>query len=260
MSQPEAAGPMAVKIAAKHYQALCGLALAAILLLQFQQSAQAVFAPGLILFIHALTLFIGVAGILYRIRMTPAVVLLTVAAPKVIERYYQSQVAFVDVRGVRVFDVADMLMCVAGLIFFIGYYRLQGLWFGVLPPDPRRHGKPARPPMVRSEDSMRPAELLSLILVVPIFVILAELSFVVLNQPWNLLELDYRWNQFLLVSWAILLTMFLGAHAFRYWRRLNMNRMTALVMLQDILWHETRGEQRKIQRWLAWRRLRNKAR
>ena len=52
--------------------------------------------------------------------------------------------------------------------------------------------------------------------------------------------------------------MFLAAHVFRYWRRLQMDRVSAMLMLQDLLWHETRGEQRRISRWIAWKRLRSR--
>jgi len=52
--------------------------------------------------------------------------------------------------------------------------------------------------------------------------------------------------------------MFLASHGFRYWRRVQMDRVSALLMLQDILWNETRGEQRRINRWLAWRKLRDR--
>jgi hypothetical protein len=29
-------------------------------------------------------------------------------------------------------------------------------------------------------------------------------------------------------------------------------------MLQDILWHETRSEQRRINRWIVWQKLRDR--
>jgi hypothetical protein len=34
-----------------------------------------------------------------------------------------------------------------------------------------------------------------------------------------------------------------------------MDRFTAQLMLQDILWQQTRGEQRRIQRWIVWKKL-----
>jgi hypothetical protein len=33
-----------------------------------------------------------------------------------------------------------------------------------------------------------------------------------------------------------------------------------LLLLQDILWNETRGEQRRLNRWVAWTKLKEKKR
>src|SRR5436309_672537 len=40
------------------------------------------------------------------------------------------------------------------------------------------------------------------------------------------------------------------------WRRRGMDMPTGQVMLQDELWNETRGEQRRMGRWLAWWKMR----
>jgi hypothetical protein len=163
-----------------------------------------------------------------------------------------------DVYAFRWLDAADLLMCVAALVYFAGIYRLQGLWFGVLPADRRRkrgakESQPG-PPLVRSEASLRPAEFFNLIFIVPTIVLLSEFAWLLLSQRWSPIDLPVDWRQLMFVSWFILLAMFVSAHFFRMWRRLRMDRATAMLMLQDILWQETRGEQRKIQRWLAWRK------
>ena len=62
----------------------------------------------------------------------------------------------------------------------------------------------------------------------------------------------------MLVAWSLLMVLFLTAHAFRFWRRLQMNRATALLLLQDILWRETRAEQRRVNRWIVWQKLRER--
>jgi hypothetical protein len=87
---------------------------------------------------------------------------------------------------------------------------------------------------------------------------LAQVAGFLLRQQWGLIDLPPRWKQFGAVAWALLLVMFLAAHAFRHWRRLQLDRVGALIMLQDLLWNETRGEQRRIQRWLAWKKLRDR--
>jgi cbb3-type cytochrome oxidase subunit 3 len=131
------------------------------------------------------------------------------------------------------------------------------LWYGSLPAEARATPDGTGPPAVRSESSLSAAELLPLIFIVPAFVLLAEMAVLLLNQHWPLVDLPSYWRRLLFAIWTVVLTMFLAAQAFRYWRRLQMDRATALLMLQDILWHETRGEQRRVQRWLAWRKLQN---
>ena len=241
----------AAKVSARHYQALCGLALSAIILLQLQQST---LMPQVSLAVGILLGCIGVIAIFYRSRMRPMLVLIAMAVPHVIEQYYSNLAFNPDSRGVRFLDLADVMMCIATLAYFIGHYRLHGLWFGVLPPDSRMAATPA-PPRLRSEESLSATELVTLVFSVPLFALMAQFAYLLLQQQWTGIELPPRWKQFLIVAWVLLLVMFLAAHGFRYWRRLQMDRVSALLMLQDILWNETRGEQRRINRWIAWRRL-----
>jgi hypothetical protein len=257
MSRPTA-NPAAA-ITPRHYQALCGLALSAIVLIQWQHSS---LLPQVSLSVNVLIGLIGVLGILYRARLSPMLVLLAMAAPHWIEQYYANPNFNADAVRVRFLDVADVLMCIAALTYFIGHYRLQGLWFGVLPADTRvpgaAGGEKISPPRVRSEESLSATELVTLVFTVPAFALFADFACLLLKQTWTVLELPPRWKQFLAVAWMLLLLMFLAAHAFRYWRRSQMDRMSAMLMLQDILWNETRGEQRRIHRWMAWRKLKER--
>ncbi|MSQ93243.1 MAG: hypothetical protein EXR98_01660 [Gemmataceae bacterium] len=261
MSEPAKSTLTPPKITVRHYQALCGLALAAILLLLFQQSSRSILNPAVTTFIHVMILLIGVVGILYPVRLSPMLVLFGIAAPMALEQFYSNRALGPDLRAGRILDLADMLMCMAGLVFFVGYYRLHGLWFGVLPADRRQPSGMSGPPKRRSEDSLSLAELAPLVITVPAFALLAEFACMVLKLRWTVVDLPPQWQQgqqLLLAAWTILLGLTVGAQSFRYWRRVQMDRTTALLMLQDVLWNETRGEQRRLQRWLAWRRLREK--
>src|SRR5262249_56308012 len=108
----------------------------------------------------------------------------------------------------------------------------------------------------------RPAVLLSrgeiawFVLQLPLFAVLAQGAWVLLGARRQLLELSPRTVQFLMLAWTLTLVLFVAGHFFRYWRLLPMDGMTARMLLQDVLWHETRGEQRRIGRWLAWWKLR----
>jgi cbb3-type cytochrome oxidase subunit 3 len=238
----------------QHYQALCGMALSALILLQLNHSGMMAVS----FVVNVLIGGVGILGIFYRARLSPMLVLFAIAAPQVVEQYYLNQNVQFG-RGMRFLDLEDVLMCLAALTYFIGHYRLHGLWFGVLPAD--RRLKPVgaaepTPPRVRSEESLRPAELVALVFAVPVVVLAAELAIAVLKLQWTAVELPPRWRQFVFAAWTLVLGLFLGAHAFRYWRRAQMDRATALLLLQDVQWHETRGEQRRIYRWIVWKKLR----
>jgi hypothetical protein len=246
MSEARPAAP----ITPRHYQAIAGLALAAIFLIQLQQPSGMESGA---LVANLFMLLLGVIGLLYRIRLSPMLVLCVLALPVLFEQYNRNQLN-VDLRTFRALDMADVLLCVATLTYLVAQYRLHGLWFGVMPADPRIAAEQA----ARSEASLSSGELLALIVPIPASALAAQLAVLLLRQQWTLLDLPSRWKQFLIVAWTLLLLLFLMAHFFRHWRRLQMGPATARLLLQDILWHETRGEQRRINRWLAWRKLRDK--
>ncbi len=251
MSQP-AASP-AAKVTPRHYQAVCALSLSGLMLLQLQQST---LAAHISLLVGVLIGFIGVRALYYRSRMSPMLVLIAIALPNIFEQYYANQNSNPDMQPHRFLDLADVLICVTALTYFIGHYRLNGLWYGVVPVSTSAVRRDqGRLPGSRSEESLSAAELVALVFTIPAFALLAQFAFLLLAQRWTLLELGPRPRQFLAVAWILFVVMFLAAHAFRYWQRLQMDRISAMLMLQDILWNETRGEQRRIQRWLAWVRL-----
>jgi hypothetical protein len=246
-------------VTAAHYQTVSGLALAAVILIQLQQS---VMLPAVTLVVNVLIGFIGALALYFRARFSPLYVLIAIAAPHGIERYYYGNRPFGPESGIRGLDLADVLLCMAALTYFIGHYRLLGLWFGIAPHDARMAADKTvskhRPPRVRSPESLSISELIALIFVAPSIVLSAEIACMLIAQPWGVLDLDPRLKQVIFAAWTLLLTMFLAAHAFGFWRRSQMDRVGALLLLQDIVWNETRGEQRRINRWLAWRKLRDK--
>ncbi len=237
----------ALAITVRHYQALCGLALAAIFLVRIQQTSTAM---PIALVTNLFIVLIGTLGILYRVRLSPIFVLIALAVPSLAEQHHSNENFGPDFRSLR-FDVTDVLLSAAMLTYLIGQYRLHGLWFGVLPSDPRQTVEQ----QARREASLSAAELVGLIFPVLAFALLAEFVSRLLQQHWTFLDVQPRSQQLLAVAWAISLALFLGAHAFRYWRRQQMDHVSAQLLLQDALWNETRGEQRRVNRWLAWKKL-----
>jgi len=47
----------------------------------------------------------------------------------------------------------------------------------------------------------------------------------------------------------------LAAAVLSTWKRRQHSPITAAVALQDVVWHDTRREQRRISRWLSWAKL-----
>jgi hypothetical protein len=90
------------------------------------------------------------------------------------------------------------------------------------------------------------------------FALLAQGAWLLLGTPRELHGLSPRWIQFMLLVWVLALSVFIVGQLFRLIRLLQMDRITAKMVLQDTLWHETRREQRRIARWLAWWKLKTK--
>jgi hypothetical protein len=241
----------------QHYQILCGLALGVLFLVQVQQG---------LLLTNLAMLLMGVLAIVLRIRLSPLLVLL----PLVGGQFYL-QVVFRVWHTQAVLQPEDVLLCAAALGYVAGHYRLLALWGSILPADPRQRYHAQAPVVVplgrlgKVAPQHRPAALLSrgeiawFVLQLPLFALLAQGAWVLLGIRREVLDLTPRWMQFVSLAWALALGLFVAGQFFRYWRLLQMDRVTATMLLQDVLWHETRGEQRRIARWLAWERLRRKS-
>jgi hypothetical protein len=251
MSEPTGDAISAV-ITPRHYRALCGMALAAIVLIQ-QQTVRTD-AP-ILYALHGLLLAVGAIALFGPVRVSPAPMLIVLATPYLIERWLG---ATAPSGSTGFFELGDAVVCMAALTYVIGHYRLLGLQSGVLPADRRLQADATMkklPPNVRSEQSLSPAELATLIFIVPSFALLAQIATRLLHRP-RFLDIDPRIHELLVFLWILLPGMFFFAHAFRCWKRLQMDRTSALLVLYDALWHETRGEQRRIQRWRLWWKLR----
>jgi hypothetical protein len=83
--------------------------------------------------------------------------------------------------------------------------------------------------------------------------VLLRVSLEELPQPSRLP--DVVW-QFFVVVWAVATLLVVARGFLGYLGRLRASREESLLYLQDQLWTQTRGEQRRITRWLAWSRLR----
>jgi hypothetical protein len=249
-------------ITPQHYQILCGLGLGLILLVSVEEGQT---IAGL------LAVLIGGLGVLLRLRLSPVLVLLALAAGRLYVQYL-TRLAVIDFppRGGVLFQPLDLVLCMATLGYVAGHYRLQSIWFNILPADPRRRYRretrlviPADrvgkvvPPQ-RSASLLTPAELAWFVLQLPLAALAAQGVWWLLSVRWSLTGLPPRLTQVLVLLWLVVIGLLVVGQLFRTWRRRQMDVATARTLLQDVLWNETRGEQRRIARWLAWWRLRDR--
>jgi hypothetical protein len=151
------------------------------------------------------------------------------------------------------------------LLYVAAHYRLQALTRHVFPPDPRRRepvpGRPGKKRVVRqtrSPELATPEEAAFLVLLVPVPVLLAQALWLVLVREWSVLGLPPPVGRILLLGWVLAVGAFLLSALLGHWRTRQMGDAEGQLYLQDTLWHETRREQRRLNKWLAWAELRRR--
>jgi hypothetical protein len=200
---------------------------------------------------------VGAAGLVFRWRSAPPVVLATVAFATLGPHFYGTYFAF----RWRAAPVLNLVLSLAVLSYAMAQYRLLSLTEALLPPDPLR---PKAKAAVRPAESAEPREAVPALLAVVVAAVGAvfcwELTSTV-PPPWpdvtwrDPARRDAAWRVGLLV-WGLtaLLLGLVSGLGYLGWRR--QSRAEAALYLQDTLWAETRREQRRLQRWLAWARHR----
>jgi hypothetical protein len=244
------------------YVLLCVAALGVFLLAQLDQGA------GLG---SVLVVLVGLLGVLARLHSAPLLFVLVLAVQQILRHVSDSGYR----RGLTQFaslEVSDVVMCAAVLAYVVAHYRLQGLLQNVIPLDPRRREGPPRwhfwrfywlprlAPERRSPRGISPYEIPLLLLTLPAAALAAQMVWAGLTRGAEPLELPPPLWRILLIAWVLGMGLFLLAAAMQQWKRRRMSPEEAALMLQDILWFETRREQRRINRWLAWAHLRRRQR
>jgi hypothetical protein len=191
---------------------------------------------------------IGAAGLAFRWRSAPLVLLAAVAFTQIIPFWV---LMHRDKSASPV--VIDLGLCGAVLAYVLAQYRLFGLTTPLFPPDPRRRlDKPPPRDAVRVPAREVPT---ALVTVATAAVGAAFLWRVVSSVPpeWGAPPQVWKMG---LVAWIVGAAILLATSVIGYlgWRRLSADE--ASLYLRDVLWQETRGEQRRIQRWRAWAMLR----
>ena len=188
----------------------------------------------------------------------PFVVLLGVVALEVLFDTF-------SLSGANFFQMSDLLTAGGLLAYFAGQYRLFGLRTNVVPTDQRHRldhsggdALEARPPR-----SVTRTEWVSLGIVLPAALIGAEILWwwitaagqwspaVYDNPPLHFGMSLTAWRMCSLFWLCGVGTLLLRGAAGLLWAY-RLTRDEARLYGQDVLWMETRGEQRRVNRWLAW--------
>jgi hypothetical protein len=166
-------------------------------------------------------------------------------------------------------DVTSDLALACGVLAYVaGHFRLQGLVRQSRPADERNARRRRRMPgadrWLLPTSARRPAGLvrgneLALLLVgIPAFSVLGYVVWtrLELEFPFPVLGLPPPFWRALVLVWVLFLGLAVTGAVLGYLGWVQAGRDDCLLYLQDQLWSATRGEQRRINRWLVWLRLR----
>ncbi|MFN4259302.1 MAG: hypothetical protein ACK4RK_08380 [Gemmataceae bacterium] len=213
-------------------------------------------APGLPLWL--LCLVVGGAALLFHWQLGSLFFLTTIFAvyldPLFARRYYDWRSASPT--------LFDLILTGAVLVYMIAHYRLIGLTRQMLPRPPylaSTDGTTARATrqtaMYRSRREITRSEMMQTVLLLPILLVLAQLVWIVLPDRDSTFHMSPSVWRVLLLAWVVAVGGLVIVTLMRQLRWRQQTAAQAALYLQDILWQETRGEQRVLTRWLAWRRV-----
>jgi hypothetical protein len=162
------------------------------------------------------------------------------------------------------FEINDLLLCAAVLAYLSGQYRLFSLGSAAVPPDarPRPDRLAGDEPDPRPPALVQPREFGRLGGVILGCVLGGQLLWLIIVINWAppTREQPYQYNigpekwRMLLLTWLIGVGTVVLTGCFRLLRTYRMSADESRMVLQEALWAETRGEQRRQARWLAWAR------
>ncbi len=195
---------------------------------------------------------VGAAGLAFRWRSAPLVMLIALTFTLLVPLWIGGLVMFRRPAS----PVGDLVLCGAVLAYYVAQYRLFGMTVGVFPPRPRRLEQPPPRDPERVPGHELPAALVTVAAVTVAASFLWTLTGDVL-PPWGIPPGPWRLG---LLAWGLVgaLVLVRGVTGHLGWRRLTPDE--AALFVRDVLWQETRGEQRRINRWRTWGRQRRQRR
>ena len=237
----------------RNYMAVCGFCLAVILLVQLQAG---------IIVINALTVAVGAMALVGKLRAGPILVIILVMIAQLAPQIRSGLGIEADQPRASM-ALMDVLLCAAVLGYVAGHYRLQGIWHRLLPVDTRqRFGPPRRDFWLRMRSpavkearpgrQITPQEITWLVIDLPLCAVLAQVGLALLPKEMGDLHLPVRLMQLLTLLWLLGVGFLVAITFLGYLKQRSFDAAAAQMYLQDQLWRDTRGEQRRVNRWLSW--------
>jgi len=212
-----------------------------------------------------LLFLVGSLGVLSPGRLLPILLLIAIACLQLFKQFSARRlgVPWLGDRGGIQAD--EIFFALAALGYVVCHYRWQGLVQNILPVDRRRREYAERwprrsgpiLPQRRPAEQVTRLEITLLVISLPIWALSAHLAWTWLRFPPDLQGWRPGPARLLVAVWAVGTALLLTRALLAYWRRRQDAPAIAGLVLQDILWKETRREQRRISRWLAWRRIKD---
>jgi hypothetical protein len=217
-------------------------------------------------------LVLGVLGMFAHFGSAPLMVLLFVGIGEIyVDR---SPLAYVPSQRQLLFGLVhplDLLLTLSLLAYLISQFRLHALTANLFPRDPRERREPPRDKPVpyayrrqlaqkRTPQTLVIGELVSLLLLPMLLTAAAVLVWWQLSTAPHVFGWPEWISRILIIIWSVFGLALLAGGALAYWRWQTWSTDEALLVLQDIYWRETRREQARQYRWLAWARRRGKYR
>jgi hypothetical protein len=237
----------------RQYQLLSLVALGVIFVADLQDG---------VLLLSLLVLMVGLFGVLSRLRLGPILVVLVVAAGQLGRQLAWGRLRLAQVFPVQRIGLNELVLAMGVLAYVMAHYRMQGLMLNIVPRDPRLRVGPSRwfrrPKLLshrRSGGLVTPHEVGWFLLCLPLWVLVGQLLWTVLAPPRIVFGLAPGPIRVILGAWSLGLGIFVTIALLNLWRRRQNSPELAALSLQDVLWKETRREQRRLNRWLAWWRL-----
>lgn len=223
------------------YRIVCLVAVGAILYVLAQEGT------GIGIFLPAA---VGILSLIRTWSSGPILLILTVAADLHLRHQF----------GLGARDVArpsDLVLCTALLAYVAAFYRLRSILIEIFPGDPRRvqntRGARLRPaPQRRAASLVTQGEILGVVLCAPGWALAARLLWSLLPGQLEAPLLPPSLWRFTCLASILVAAFWIPSWIIDYLDRRKMTECEAAIMLQDVMWHETRREQRHINRWLAW--------